>query len=57
MISQSFCSTTLSKDIQFEARSKKEVDVNESSEKEDLDIFDAYNTNEESDKDLSDHDF
>lgn len=57
MVSQILCSTTPSKNTQFEASSKSQINVDESLKEEDTDISDAYSADEESDKKLSGQDF
>lgn len=57
MVSQIPCSTILSKDTWFEAISKSQIDADESSEKEDINISNVYSADEESDKNLSGQDF
>ena len=57
VVSQIPCSTTSSEDTQFEASSKSQIDADESSEEEDIDSSDTYNSDEESEEELSDQDF
>ena len=57
VVSQIPYSTTSSKETQLEASSKNQIDADESSEEEDMDSSDTYNSDEESEKELSDQDF
>lgn len=52
IVSQISYSTNSSKDIQFKASSKSQINVDELLEKEEKDSFDIYNFDEESEEEL-----
>ena len=57
VITQILCSTTFSKKTQFEASCKNQINKDKSSKETDIDSSNIYNSDEKSEKDLSDQDF
>ena len=57
VVSQILCSTTSSEKTHFEANIKNQIDTDELLKEEDIDNFDTYNSDEESEEELFDQDF
>lgn len=57
IVFQILCFTTFFKDTQFEASSNSQIDKDELLKEENINISNIYNSNKESEEDLSNQDF